>query len=1106
MRGPGPAAGLAASAVAGLRRSWAQRAELLVVLLVLVLATTLLGTLALLLTSGQRAGTAAALAQAGADERQVQARVQLADADPADAAQALQETREAGAAAVSPWPADAHVWWSTDLRLLPGSASASGGDPPLGYLGGGDDVPARSDLDAGRWPRPAAAAPGPDGTDGPDGAGLVEAAVPSTAAQRLGLSPGDVVRVVGAPSDPPLPAEVRVRVVGTFTAHTADPLWAADPLGGAGYSPAQPVPGSYSPDTHPAFGPFVLAPGVLTAGAPGADGVRPRLASLLVTADTRRGTAGARPAVAARLPRLRADLQARLAERSEGVVVRAPLAGLLESVAARQAVTASGLAGVGVVGGVLAVAALALAGRLLAVRRAGDEALVRVRGASTGQRVVRTGAESAVLAGVAALAALPLSVLAVRALPGLPAAAATLTRTAVLVVVATAAVLGPVLTLTSLRTVRAAVRVRSGRSGRLARSGADLLLLAAALGAVAHVRTAVPGGAADPLRTATPALALLAGTVLALRVVTLLRRVAAVLARRGDGLLLPLAAWELDRRPATGVVLVLLLAGAAAGSGLAAHTTWQRSQTDQAEAATGADLVAVPASARQEVARPLAAGAAGDRPRTVRPVTDRPVALGTRLGGTAAGTPRLLAVDTAVAGELFRGRPADAGGWASAVRGLAPAAPVAGVPVVAAGDALAVTVTGTAGTAGGLVPTALQAAPTLVVQAASGARTPVPAAGPVPLDGLAHPLRLDLPPGADPVQVVAVSWTVSPGAHAPPVADDSPPLAVTAAVALTGAPGGAAAWTTSVARGSPLGTTAAATRPGGAGTTVTTTGRLSPQALTTVGTAVVATAFPAVPTVPVVLSAALADQLDAGPGDAVDVTLGASTLPARVERIVPHLPSRPRGPVLLADADTVSRALLSQGDLEPLTDVWWAAVPGDAEPAAAALRRAVSGSLTVTTRQGAVRAALADPVSAALLAGWRLLAVAAFAAALAALLLQVVAERGRRAVDDARLRATGVGRWTVAGASALQCVVLGALAVLVGSLVGLLVAVSVQPSLVVSPDGLPPAPDAVAAVDPRWQLAWPALLLAAAVVLAVVPALAGTRRLRPEHLRSEAAG
>jgi len=397
--------------------------------------------------------------------------------------------------------------------------------------------------------------------------------------------------------------------------------------------------------------------------------------------------------------------------------------------------------------------------------------------------------------------------------------------------------------------------------------------------------------------------------------------------------------------------------------------------------------------------------------------------------------------------------------------------------------------------------------PTLVVQDAWGARTAVPAAGPVPLDGLAHPVRLDLPPGAGPVVVVAVSWTVSPGAGAPPATETSPALAVTAALAVPGPPGpAAAAWTTSVDRGSPVGGATATTRPTAGGTTITTTGRLAPQALPAVGTAVVATAFPAVATVPVVLSGALADELGAGPGDPVDVTLGGSTFPARIERVVPHLPSRPRGPVLLADADTLSRTLLAHGDLTPLTDAWWAAVPGDAGTAATALRRGARGPLSVTTRQGAVRDAVGDPVSAPLLAGWRLLELTALAAALAGLALQAVAERGRRAVDDARLRATGVGRWTVAGAFVLQRVVLSALAVLGGSLVGLLVTFLLQPWLVLSPDGLRPVPDVVAVAAPRWQLAWPASLLAAAVAVAVVSAVAGRRRLRAEHLRAEGAG
>jgi hypothetical protein len=100
----------------------------------------------------------------------------------------------------------------------------------------------------------------------------------------------------------------------------------------------------------------------------------------------------------------------------------------------------------------------------------------------------------------------------------------------------------------------------------------------------------------DPLLVAAPAIGLLGGAVLAIRIVPRLAELAEGLLSRGRGLVASLGGRQLARRPLryTRAALLLVLA-AALGTFAAAHAaTWTRSQSDQAAFATGADVRAEP--------------------------------------------------------------------------------------------------------------------------------------------------------------------------------------------------------------------------------------------------------------------------------------------------------------------------------------------------------------------------------------------------------------------------------------------------------------------------------------------------------------------------------
>jgi hypothetical protein len=164
----------------------------------------------------------------------------------------------------------------------------------------------------------------------------------------------------------------------------------------------------------------------------------------------------------------------------------------------------------------------------------------------------------------------------------------------------------------------------------------------------------------DPLLVAAPAIGLLAGSILALRVVPLLAEGGERLLGTRRGLVAPLGARQLARRPLryTRSALLLMLA-AALGTFAASHTaTWTRSQSDQAAYQSGGDL-------RVEVASfpDLPIWALGDAYRGVRGV-DRamPVVIDTfDVSGDAAGG-RLLALDSAALTEVADVRPDLLGG------------------------------------------------------------------------------------------------------------------------------------------------------------------------------------------------------------------------------------------------------------------------------------------------------------------------------------------------------------------------------------------------------------------------------------------------------------
>src|SRR5690606_14001963 len=143
-------------------------------------------------------------------------------------------------------------------------------------------------------------------------------------------------------------------------------------------------------------------------------------------------------------------------------------------------------------------------------------------------------------------------------------------------------------------------RGRGDRRGRLQRAGADIALLAVAALAIWQLRqyggpvTATSGGGLgiDPLIVTGPALALLCGGMIGLRLVSPVSRLAERFTDRRRGLAPALGAWQVSRRPLrySGPALLLTMAVTIGVVSLSTAATWRGSQTDQAAHRAGADL------------------------------------------------------------------------------------------------------------------------------------------------------------------------------------------------------------------------------------------------------------------------------------------------------------------------------------------------------------------------------------------------------------------------------------------------------------------------------------------------------------------------------------
>ncbi|MFD8712110.1 FtsX-like permease family protein [Streptomyces anulatus] len=976
-------------------------------------------------------------------------------------------------------------------RSLQDPAARRGKEPDLTHFTALD--PSRVRITGGR-------APSADG-----GAGPVQVALPVVAAEALKLKPGARLTVTDRLRD----KKQRVLVTGVYeAADQSDPYWQLDPLGGRGVRKL----------AFTTYGPLLTDPSVLASGVLGGGET-----SWLVSADfaelttgsmegLREASAGAPKALAA------APVFA------SGITAKTSLPTVLDQLDRALLVSRSTLMIVAVQLVLLAAYALLLVARLLNSERDGERELLRARGGSRG-RITSFAAIEALLLAVPAAVVAPLLA---GPLTGLLAERSALSRIGLKVQEASTGTVWLVSAAVALACALAVVApsLTAGAGGRRTRAaslpgpvraGADLGLLLIA--AVAYWQLdrqsgsgALSGDQAgdlgiDPLLVTAPALALLAGTVLTLRLLPPAAKLAERRAAKGRGLPAALAGWQFSRRPLRGAgpVLLLVLSVAMGMLAIGQSASWNRSQSDQADFGSGAAVRLVGGHGSGPATAGAYSSLAGVRQAAPAYRTDVEVS-----GGRTA---EVLALDTAHADErmLMRSDLAD-GSPRRLFEAIAPErAPRPGLvlPEDSTRLKLDLRITTVSKPSGdSLYPDPDPPVVTVLLEDRYG--LPYRAlAGPVPVDGRPVPVSFPVSAagglavtgievdGAAPsdyarkhrVSVSDVRVVAGSGAERPVPAPES--MRWDAAMTLTeygedrpGKP--------------PVRNGASGLPDFTYDTGVDNEDNWEP----TSGTLRVTAARPKAAVVKAVATDAYLKSTNAKLGDEIDVTLAGNTVRVTLAESVRRLPTTGTagssgapdpvagGGALLLDLKAVTEVLAHRPTATIEATEWWlSTAPGDAPKAAAALPD--TDPAQVLVRAEAAQRLVDDPLGAGPQSA--LPAVAVVAAALAAVGFAVSASGSRRerSAELGVLRALGAPRRQLARMIAAEQGVLIALALLIGLGIGTVLTRAVVPLIVLTGQADRPVPPVLVEL-PAGQVA--ALLAGVAALPLVIVATMALRR------------
>ncbi|MFV5992569.1 ABC transporter permease [Streptomyces sp. NPDC056231] len=971
--------------------------------------------------------------------------------------------------------------------------------------------PSRVRLTAGRMP---SAESGKNGEP-------VEVALPSAAADVLKLKPGARLTLTARLADG---TKQPILITGLYEAvDQSDPYWQLDELGGRGVRKV----------VFTTYGPLLTDPAVLASGP-----ISPGEMSWLASADFRTVTTDRIHALHTAATKGPKSLLA-TPDFKTGATVQTSLPTVLDQIDRALLVSRSTLMIVAVQLVLLAGYALLLVARLLSSERGGETELLRARGGSRG-RITSLAAIEALLLALPAAVIAPLLA---GPLTRLLADRSELTRiglrldegtTGTVWLVAAAVALACALAVVApALAASAGVRSRS-RAAALpgpVRAGADigLLLIAAVAYWQLDRQTGGSGSGAlsgdrkgglgiDPLLVAAPALLLLAGTVLTLRLLPPAAKLAERRAAGGRGLSTALAGWQFSRRPLRGAgpVLLLVLSAAMGMLAIGQSASWNRSQSDQADFRAGASVRVV----GKVSSDPSKAGSYAQLPgvREAAPAFRTTVDLS---GDRAAD---VIALDTAHADErmLMRGDLADgsADGLFDSI--TPPKSARAGLLLPKGSREIRFDLQTTVASAPHRAsPSHMAPQVTMALEDRYGIPYRV-LVGAVPADGRAHPVSLAVTAASE-LAVTGFELTGSQPVdrgethrfsvnRLRTVTTDGTeqPVPVPAGFSWQGS------LTTNLfnethARG-PIHAAASDQAPL---TAEYATGFVPTRDLVYGVPAInvrIAAARAKAPAVQAIANDTYLKASGAKVGQDVEVTLAGETVRVKIVRSVRQLPTTGPGTAITAAAVEASRlrdggALLI--DLRALGQVladrpnavltateWWLSTdPGQAGKVAAALREQPdTDPAQVMVRDEVAQDLLGDPLGAGPQSA--LLAVAVVAAALAAVgfAVSAVGSQRERSAEFAVLRALGAPRRGLARMVAAEQSVLIAIALLVGFALGAVLTKAVVPLIVLTGQAAQPVPPVLVQL-PAGQVV--ALLAGVAALPLLIVAALALRRADP---------
>jgi hypothetical protein len=1091
-----------------------QWALLSVVLLVSALSATLLATLYLLSTATETFAARAALTDAEAPDVRL---VQRVDPDgPVEDVLANADRAATDFFAEIPFSTAQHVQSDTLAILREDQGIA------LGYFGVMDGIDGAANLRSGEW---AASTVADD----------VQVTIPYELALQESLAVGDTLEIAPVFRRDDV---TQLTIVGTYAAHEprAD-FWRFDRYQGEGYIPDAALP--------------------LSGGLVVTDGFGPLITSLdtLATFDIDHATVTHVPdfsdvslvqaeELLGRFESLERETTRSIGATGSNVRTVTTIDATLGGVIGSLAVTRSSVLVTGLLLLVLSVAALGQTARLMAERRFSEQHLMVARGGS-GRQVFRLALIEAIALGIVTAAVAPvLARYAYQAIasqdamsragmnldPGLPPW--TWVVTGVVGFVLIVILVAPLAKRQGTFVDAEQSRFRPGKRAAFQRSGLDLALVVLAGLAYWQLRSyespvIADGGVArlDPLLAAGPALALLAGSLVAVRLIPAASKLLEGIAARGRRAVMPLAAWEVGRRSARAVsaILLLTLAVSVGTFSMSYLTTWRLSQDHQALFQHPAD--AVVSGLPGDVASHSGWLREGDLVQTISPVIYGDAVMAadtaTRFTGDDGldGTDiQVLATDSDGLAFYDQGRLGEdlGDGIQRALTATASDAPAAGHMLPDQPDAIGMTVNAsTSDTALEDISVAMRA----VLADSTGLRFTVDL-GSLAADGEDHVVRAPLASResieriAYPVRLIGIQsvWSSTdektPGAELREEGNLEMALAIDDLAALNIAGTVPRAGEEPVYSDTAIDVAGAPrwhARNTGAGITSLEPGEhqiraelFAPAQNLRVRQVVLShTAEPEAGPVPVVLTSNLLANASVSVGDPILLQVGSTVVHGVVQGTSAILPDEyPHQQAVIANIDVLSLAVIQAGAPAPEPTQWWVGIdPERLED----LRASLPEEAQMTARAELAVSLMEDPLRVATQAALWLVTGAAIVLAAVGFAVHAVVTVRARHIEFAQLRAVGVQRGQLLRVVSAEALLLSLLGVLFGVALGVALGYLVAPLVAVGVDGRPPLPTVI--VDIPWTTVG-LLALEIAAVLALTVFLVGLmlRRINPAQL------